>query len=215
MLTEADFRGWLLSTNDYRLQDILCRACGCTAQNSDSASAHQLGKYNHCRETYVLGVNKWDYMQLTYTIDDYRRLRMMPAAEAVIHAESGLKAPLDSKSWAEALCHPDDSDNDLLRDIRATRMDGRGSRGSEVAVRRIWKQFRRFLLFLCFLLFSSLLHLFSSLLIGFRPSTNGVGMGFYRPPMEVEFPRVLDPPKGCHWAIPIGCGTYGFVRLRI
>jgi hypothetical protein len=45
------------------------------------------------------------------------------------------------------------------------------------------------------LLFSSLL---SSLLIGFRPGTNGVGTGFYHLPMEVEFPRAPDPPKGRH-----------------
>ena len=42
------------------------------------------------------------------------------------------------------------------------------------------------------LLFTSLL----SLLIGSRPSTNGVGMGFYHLPLEVEFPRAPDPPKG-------------------
>ena len=69
-------------------------------------------------------------------------------------------------------------------------MDGPWSMSSEVAVRRIWKQFRRFLLFLCFLLFSSL-H------IGFRRSTNGVGMGFNHLPLEVEFPHGPDPPK-CH-----------------
>jgi len=114
----------------------------------------------------------------------------MPAAEA----------PIDAESRAEALYHSDDSDNDLRRDIRATGTDGRWSMSSEVAVRRIWKQFRRFLLFLCFLLFSSLLFssLLSSLLIGFRPGTNGVGMGFYHLPMEVEFPRAPDPPKGRH-----------------
>jgi len=88
-------------------------------------------------------------MQLTYTIDDDRRLRTMPAAEA----------PIDAESRAEALYHRDDSDNDLRRDIRATAMDGRWSMSLEAAVRRIWKQFRCFLLFLCFLLFSSLLFL--------------------------------------------------------
>jgi len=58
------------STDDPRLQDIFSRACGSTAQSSDSASALELGKYNHFRETYVLGVYEWDYTQLTYTIDD-------------------------------------------------------------------------------------------------------------------------------------------------
>jgi len=46
----------MLSTDDYRLQDILLRACRSTAQSSDSASALQLGRYNHLRETYVLRV---------------------------------------------------------------------------------------------------------------------------------------------------------------
>ena len=41
------------STDDYRLRDILSRACGSTAQSSDSASALELCKYNHFRETYV------------------------------------------------------------------------------------------------------------------------------------------------------------------
>jgi hypothetical protein len=39
------------STDDYRLQDILYRACGGTAQSSYCASALQHGKYNHLRET--------------------------------------------------------------------------------------------------------------------------------------------------------------------
>jgi len=108
----------------------------------------------------------------------------MPAAEA----------PIDAESRAKALYHPDDSDNDLSRDIRATGMDGHWGMSSEVAVPRIWKQFRRFLLFLCFLLFSSFLHVF----FGSRPGTNGVGIGFYHLPLEVEFPRAPDPPKGRH-----------------
>jgi hypothetical protein len=31
--------------------------------------------------------------------------------------------------------------------------------------------------------------------------------------VEVEFPRAPDPPNGYHMML-IGCGTYGFVRLR-
>ena len=54
----------------------------------------------------------------------------------------------------------------------------------------------------------------SLLFFGSRPGTNGVGMGFYLLPLEVEFPRAPDPLKGRHWAVPVGCGTYGFVRLR-
>jgi len=40
----------------------------------------------------------------------------------------------------------------------------------------------------------------SSLLLffGSRPGTNGVGTGFYHQSMDVEFPRVPDPPKGRH-----------------
>jgi len=56
MVTEADFHRRLPSANDYRLQDILYRACGSTAQSSDSASAPELGKYYHFGETYVIGV---------------------------------------------------------------------------------------------------------------------------------------------------------------
>jgi len=37
----------------------------------------------------------------------------------------------------------------------------------------------------------------SSLLIGFPPSRNGVGTGFYHLPLEVEFSRAPDQPKGC------------------
>ena len=48
------------STDDYQLQGILYRACGDTAQNSDSASMLELGKYNHCREAYVLDIDEYD-----------------------------------------------------------------------------------------------------------------------------------------------------------
>jgi len=156
MVTEADFHRRSPSTTDYRLQDILHRACRSTAQSSDSASVLELGKYNHRRGTYMLDVDESDNTQLMYTINDYRALLTMPAAEAPIDAELRAEAPLDAKSGAEALCHPDDSDNNLRRDIRATGMDSQWRISSEVAVRRIWKQFRRFLLSLCFLLFSSL-----------------------------------------------------------
>jgi len=63
--------------------------------------------------------------------------------------------------------HPDDSDNDLRRDIRATGMDGRRSMGLEV---EIW---RTGSLLDVFLFLSSLILFFGS-----RPSTNGVGTGF-------------------------------------
>ena len=46
------------STDDYRLQVILYRAYGSTAQKSDRASALELGKYNHFREAYVLDIDE-------------------------------------------------------------------------------------------------------------------------------------------------------------
>jgi len=46
------------STDDSRLQHLLYRACGSTAQSSDSASTLELGKYNHFREAYVLDINE-------------------------------------------------------------------------------------------------------------------------------------------------------------
>jgi hypothetical protein len=45
-------------TDDYQLEDILCRARGITAQSSDSANELELGKYNHFRATYVLNINE-------------------------------------------------------------------------------------------------------------------------------------------------------------
>jgi len=64
--------------------------------------------------------------------------------------------------------HPGDSDNDLRRDIRATGVDGRRSIGLEVEMWRMGS-------LLDVLLFLSALLLF----FGSRPSTNGVGTGFY------------------------------------
>jgi len=60
------------STDDYRLHDILSRACGSTAQSSESASALELGKYNHFRETYVRCLR----MRL-HAIDVYDRWSMI------------------------------------------------------------------------------------------------------------------------------------------
>jgi len=45
-------------TDDYRLQVKYYRACGITAQSSDSASALELGKYNHFSEGYVLDIDE-------------------------------------------------------------------------------------------------------------------------------------------------------------
>ena len=69
----------------------------------------------------------------------------------------------------------------------------------------------------------SLLDVFSfvsSLLLffGSQPGTNGIGTGFYHQPMEVEFPRAPDPPKGRHelYRSVVGLmGSYDCVRRMI
>jgi hypothetical protein len=63
--------------------------------------------------------------------------------------------------------------------------------------------------------FSSLL--FTSLLLWISAQYKWRRHRFLPPPetsqVEVEFPRAPDPPNGYHMVL-IGCGTYGFVRLR-
>jgi len=54
----------MLFADDYLLQDTLYRACGCTAQSSDSASVLDLGKYNHFRETYIVDINKYEVIDV-------------------------------------------------------------------------------------------------------------------------------------------------------
>jgi hypothetical protein len=68
MFTEADFAKTITASrsiyesmpvaNDYRLQDILYRACGSTAQSSDSTSALELGKNNNLREPYRVDIDE-------------------------------------------------------------------------------------------------------------------------------------------------------------
>jgi len=97
-------------------------------------------------------------MRLTYTIDDRRRLRPMPAA----------KAPIDAKSWVEA-----------QPPWRIPTMAYAEIYGLwEWMVGGVWVQFKSGdvedgITFGC-LFFSSLLLFFGS-----RPGTNGVGMGFH------------------------------------
>jgi len=55
----------------------------------------------------------------------------------------------------------------------------------------------------------SFLHFFGS-----RPSTNGIGMGFYHLHMKVEFPHALHPPKRHPVRYRIGSGTDEFVRVH-
>jgi len=63
--------------------------------------------------------------------------------------------------------------------------------------------------------FSSLL--FTSLLLWISAQYKWHRHGFLPPPeisqVEVEFPCAPDPLNGYHMVL-IGCGTYGFVRLR-
>jgi len=62
--------------------------------------------------------------QLPYAIDDHRRLETMMAVDG----------PTYVKSWADALSHTDDWNNDRLCDIWATGMDNRRIMGSEVEI---------------------------------------------------------------------------------
>ena len=65
----------------------------------ENASAFELIKYHHLREAYVLDIDEWDETALlTYTIDDHRWLWSMPSHERKLY-------------------HPDDSDQELRRDM--------------------------------------------------------------------------------------------------
>jgi hypothetical protein len=191
-------------TDDYWLQDLFSVACGSTAESSDRASSLELGKYNHFTETYVLGVYKWDYRQLTYTIDGYNRFRQ-------------LKLP-SMPSHEQKRYHPDDSDKDLHRDDMSYKRGTGWQVGccmrSGVEIRRNWgprlgsggnvsilfrnseleESYQFGIPFFCF--FSSLHFSIPYYFFGSRPDTNGVGMGFYHLPTEVEFPHAAEPPKG-------------------
>jgi len=71
---------------------------------------------------------------------------------------------------------------------------------SRVEVQRTHKQFGRFICSLVSLLFTS---------DWISAQYKWRWHGFYHLPMEVEFPRTPNPPKDCHRALPIGCGTTG------
>jgi len=90
----------------------------------------------------------------------------------------------------QMLYHPDDSDNDLRRDIRAPVTDGQWSMGSEV---EIWRTGSH-LVGSCFSLLS-----FSSLDLGpVQMSSARVFTTFGVNQVEVDFPRARNPPKGRH-----------------
>jgi hypothetical protein len=99
------------------------------------------------------------------------------------------------------------SDNDLhLVRITSARLDGQMPDIPEV---EIWRTVSLWM----FLLFSSryILLLWISAQYKWRLH------GFLPPPeisaVQVEFPHAPDPPNSYHTVL-IGCGTYGFVRLR-
>jgi len=131
-------------------------------------------------------------MQLTYTIDGYDRCRQR-------------KLPL-MPSHERKLYHPDNFNKDLHRDTSYGN-DGGWNMGS---VRK--SRYGDGITFRCFLV-----SLFSSSLLWISARYKWRRHGLLPPPdhsqVELGFPRTPVPPKGCHCAVPIGCGTYGFVRL--
>jgi len=99
------------------------------------------------------------------------------------------------------------SDNGLHRDIRATGMDGWRSMG--------WVRKWRYRGQDHFWMFSCLSLLFSSVVLGpAQMASAWVFTTFWVSQVEVEFPHAPDVLKGRHWAVPISCGTYGFVQLH-
>jgi len=216
MVTEADFEWRLpsqavsISQCHNRLQDILYRACWSTARRLGRVQVHfNLVSITTVREAYVSDVDErdvttrnWLIQSMTTEVYDRCRKRKLPSMPS---HERKLSTTLVSPTITYAEIYKLQGQMVGGVWVRKWRCGGYGS-SSDVS-------FCSFCSFCSFVSSSSLL--FSSLLIGFRPSTNCVSMGFYHLPMEVEFPRALDPPKGRHRAVPIGCGTYGFVRLRM
>jgi hypothetical protein len=99
------------------------------------------------------------------------------------------------------------SDKGLHRDTWATGMDGWRSMDSV----RKWRYRGRD----HFWMFSCLSLLFSSVDLGLAQMASAWDFStFWVSQVEVEFPHAPDVLKGHHWAVPISCGTYGFVRLH-
>jgi len=96
--------------------------------------------------------------------------------------------------------------------ITSARFDGRMPDIPEV---EIWRTVSLWM-FLLSLFFSSV-YFFTSLLLWISARYKWCQHGFLPPPettqVKVEFPLAPDPPNGYH-TVPIGCGIYGFVRLR-
>jgi len=70
----------------------------------------------------------------------------------------------------------------------------------------------------CSFFLFSLPYFFTPLLLWIPAQYKWRRHGFLPPPetsqVEVEFPRATDPPNG-YQTVLIGCGTYGFVHLRM
>jgi len=111
----------------------------------------------------------------------------------------------------EALYHPDDSDNDPRRDVRATGIYGRWSISSEVVVRRPRMQLGHFLWLLCFLLFSAIVFVlwisprYKWRRHGLLPLSNGGGVS----PSAASAER--SPLSCTHRLWDLGVGTIAYV----
>jgi hypothetical protein len=104
MVTEADFQRrrllkqhlWVNANGRWlpAARDIVQSMRKHCMKAQESAGPLEIVKYNRYREAYMLDVDEWDETTLlSYTIDVHRWLWTVPAAEA----------PIDAKSWAEAL----------------------------------------------------------------------------------------------------------------
>jgi len=166
-----------LSTDDYWSQDILHRTWWSSAQSSDSTSVLELGKYNHIRETYVLGVYEWDYTKLKYTIDgcDWCRRQKLPSMPS---HEQMLYRPNEFRQWPTPRypgyqCGTGWLVGRCMSSGVETRRNGGprlGSGGNESIVSELGTAGKLSVghSFLLFLLFSSLLHHSSLLSISAR-----------------------------------------------
>jgi len=115
-------------------------------------------------------------MQSTYTIDEHRWLRLMPAADAPIDVGSGCCHRCQIMSWS--------STTQTIPTMPSVAIYG----WEEWMVWGVWVQFgsgdmEDGISFRCFFFLSSLL-----LFWGSRPGTHAISVGFYHLPLEVEFP---------------------------
>jgi hypothetical protein len=132
-------------------------------------------------------------------ISSERKPPSMLLSQDETHAMIGDFTEMTMSNYDDDLC--------LVR-VTSAKLNGRMPDIPDV---EIW----RTMLLCMFLLSLSLLH--NSLLLWISAQYKWRRHGFLPPPeisqVEVEFPRAPDPPNGYHMVL-IGCGTYGFVRLR-